>query len=70
MVKRTGAIFRTMKNTFNMICEHSFMLYVEKDIKYSVMYFKNGLKPIILHMAKLSFPSLLPDPYVQGLQHV
>lgn len=53
-----------------MICEHSFMFYVEKDIKYSVMYFKNGLKPIILHMKKLPFPSLLPDPYAYGLQHV
>lgn len=46
-----------------MICEHSFRFYVEKDMKYSVMYFKNGLTPNILHMAKLLFPSVLPDPY-------
>lgn len=63
MVKRTGVKFRTMDNTSNMICEHSFMFYVEKDTKYSVMYFKNGLKPNILHIAKLSFHSLLQDPY-------
>lgn len=46
-----------------MICEHSFMFYVEKDMKYNVMYFKNGLKPNILHIGKLPFPSLLSGPY-------
>ena len=78
--KRTDA-FRTMEDSFSIYCEHLFVLYDQRDVKFSILIFGHDFKWFAGwrapgHVAVLSFVyfvthfSLLPRRLFLHLQTV